>query len=212
MNIHSMTGDEGRLRFVSWITAMATHDMKNVLAIINENAGLLQDLCLLAERGTLSPDRLADTNVRIRDQVRRGDVLLRNLNELAHSQDQEAMGTDIGQAAELAVALVRRMTASFQAEVMIEKDSSEPSMTVRKFDLLRLLAACLMAGGQHVGKGGVVRIQVTAAPVGYRITCPVSAAEDADICRLARECGAALHWDGGSLSISLTPAIVRGVQ
>ena len=50
---------ETGLQFFSQISASISHELKNVLGIINENAGLLEDLTLMAERGVpLDPVRL----------------------------------------------------------------------------------------------------------------------------------------------------------
>jgi len=42
---------ENALKFFGKMTASISHELKNVLAIINENAGLLEDLCAMAEKG-----------------------------------------------------------------------------------------------------------------------------------------------------------------
>ncbi len=39
------------LRFFGKMSASATHEIKNTLAIINESAGLLEDLSLMAQKG-----------------------------------------------------------------------------------------------------------------------------------------------------------------
>ena len=42
---------ETGLQFFGRISASISHELKNVLAIINENAGLLEDLTSMADRG-----------------------------------------------------------------------------------------------------------------------------------------------------------------
>jgi hypothetical protein len=42
---------ETGLQFYGKITASVSHEIKNVLAIINENAGLLEDFTFMADRG-----------------------------------------------------------------------------------------------------------------------------------------------------------------
>ena len=43
------TAAETGLQFFGKMTASISHEIKNVLAIINENAGLLEDLALLSD-------------------------------------------------------------------------------------------------------------------------------------------------------------------
>ncbi|MBW2430934.1 MAG: sensor histidine kinase, partial [Deltaproteobacteria bacterium] len=42
---------ETGLQFFSQISASISHEIKNVLAIINENAGLMEDFTLMEDRG-----------------------------------------------------------------------------------------------------------------------------------------------------------------
>ena len=83
-----MTTDErrvaiGGVRFFGKMTASATHELKNTLAIINENAGLLEDLSMIAQSGnSLSSERVHDISKRVSRQVKRADVILKRLNRL----------------------------------------------------------------------------------------------------------------------------------
>ena len=62
-------GDEGIL-FFGKVSASVSHEIKNVLAIINESAGLLEDFSLMAEQGiALDPVRLRTLSENIRKQV-----------------------------------------------------------------------------------------------------------------------------------------------
>ena len=198
--------ETSRVRFIGRITASATHDLKNVLAIINENAGLLQDLSRMAEQGMLSPERLAAASAKIGEQVGRGDVILKNLNELAHSQDQDQTQVDLGRMADLAAGLMRRTMTSMEAGVQVEKPESCPGVTTAKLDLLRLLAFCLQAGAAMVGKNGLVRLQVVRQAPGFRVTCPAEICEDPDVRDLAASLNLGLSMDGELLAISFVSA------
>ena len=53
----SVIGEEG-LRFFGTMTASISHELKNALSIINEGAGLLEDLAAMSARGmALDPAR-----------------------------------------------------------------------------------------------------------------------------------------------------------
>jgi len=76
------------MQFFGRMSASATHEIKNALAIINENAGLLEDLTLMAENGhPLASERVKDISHRVTRQVQRADLVLKKLNRLAHSVD-----------------------------------------------------------------------------------------------------------------------------
>ena len=56
----NMLADAG-MKFFGKMTASATHEIKNALAIINESAGLLEDLSIMASKDhPLSPIRIKD--------------------------------------------------------------------------------------------------------------------------------------------------------
>jgi len=82
------TLDATCLQVFGKISAAVSHDLKNVLAIVNESAGLLDDLALRAAKGIeIPPDRLNASTARILKQVKRGDAVLKSLNRFAHSTD-----------------------------------------------------------------------------------------------------------------------------
>ncbi len=79
---------EAGISFFCKMSASATHEIKNTLAIINENAGLLEDLSLMAEKGhPLALERVKDISQRVAKQVGRADLILKKLNRLSHSVD-----------------------------------------------------------------------------------------------------------------------------
>jgi signal transduction histidine kinase len=80
---------ENALKFFGKMAASISHELKNVLAIINENAGLLEDLCVMAERGKpVDPGRIKTVAGKVIKQVHRGDEIIRRLNKYAHSVDE----------------------------------------------------------------------------------------------------------------------------
>jgi C4-dicarboxylate-specific signal transduction histidine kinase len=102
------------LAFFGKMTASISHEIKNVLAIINENAGLLEDITLMAERGIpINLDRLKTQAERIKNQIRRADVIVKNMNRFAHSVDESLMSVDLAELLEFLAALSRRSQQTF---------------------------------------------------------------------------------------------------
>lgn len=101
-------GPEG-LRFYGRMSASISHEIKNVLAIVNENAGLLNDLVMMADRGAaVEPQRLVGIATTIGRQVRRADEIVKNLNRFAHSSDHLLAAANPREVVELVIALARR--------------------------------------------------------------------------------------------------------
>jgi C4-dicarboxylate-specific signal transduction histidine kinase len=82
--------------FLAKITASATHEIRNVLAIVKECAGLIQDVILSSSRGEIpKQDKVLRSLGRIDAQVARGAELLSHLNRFAHSLDRAQEETDL---------------------------------------------------------------------------------------------------------------------
>jgi signal transduction histidine kinase len=95
--------------FMGKITAGVTHEIKNVLAIIKESAGLLEDLITLSKEDSPPPrEKLLRTLTRISDQVTRGVDLSTNLNAFAHAADERSASVDLNQAITQAAFLCQR--------------------------------------------------------------------------------------------------------
>lgn len=101
--------EDRKAAFMGKITAGVTHEMKNVLAIIKESAGLMEDLIAL-HKGTPMPHQEKFSNVcnRIRQQVERGVDLAGRLNSFAHSPDQVVGEVDLNNAVEQVAFLAGR--------------------------------------------------------------------------------------------------------
>lgn len=87
---------EGGIQFFGKMSVAATHEIKNSLAIINESAGLLKDLSMMAEKGhPLSLKRINDISSMVTRQVQRADLVLKKLNQFSHSVDMSTQVADL---------------------------------------------------------------------------------------------------------------------
>jgi len=97
------------LQFFGRITASISHEIKNVLAVLNENAGLLQDVVLMAEKGIpLNPERLKGVAGTMGKQIQRADGIVENMNRFAHAVDENTKEIDIHETLSLLLGLTRR--------------------------------------------------------------------------------------------------------
>jgi len=112
---------ENALKFFGKMTASVSHELKNVLAIINENAGLLEDLCAMAEKGRpVDPVRIKTVSGKVIKQVRRGDEIIRGLNSFAHSADESVCNIDLCEAIKLVSGLSGRI--ALMRGIILETD------------------------------------------------------------------------------------------
>jgi signal transduction histidine kinase len=149
------------LKFFGRTTAAFTHDLKNALAIISQNAGLMNDYLLMGEKGMpLDPARLKTVAERIDGQTRRADQLIKNMNRFAHSIDEPVKTVDINEMVELLAAVSFR-EAFLQRVTLVPCPEKEPLMvTTRPFLLLALLGRFLTAALGLTAEGREIQICV----------------------------------------------------
>ena len=99
------------IAFFGRITAGVTHELKNVLAIVNESSGLMQDLMALSKETPAYHDRFKKALTSIKGQVQRGQSLIAKLNQFAHAPDIAVRSLDLFETAGLVVALSQRFAA-----------------------------------------------------------------------------------------------------
>ncbi|MDC0335916.1 sensor histidine kinase [Pseudodesulfovibrio sp.] len=127
------------LRFFGKVSASVSHEIKNVFAVINEAAGLLADLSLMAEKGMpMDPGRLKRVADSIQGQVQRGDTIVKNMNKLAHSTDEGIQQVELQPLLELTVALATRMADMKQMRLEMGACDAAAS-SIEPFSFIRLL-------------------------------------------------------------------------
>jgi signal transduction histidine kinase len=135
---------ETGLQFFGSISASISHELKNVLAIVNENAGLLEDFTLMADRGKpIDPARLKMMAAAVKRQVGRADEIIKNMNRFAHSIDQTTLTVDLDQMFELFIALTARFAAMRGVKVDLQLPASPLKIPTAPYYLMNLLWLCL---------------------------------------------------------------------
>ncbi len=105
--------DLSETAFMGKITAGITHEMKNVLAIIRESAGLMEDLLGLAKEDSFpAREKFLKILSKIGDQVTRGVNLSNALNQFAHGPDQPLATVDMNRLIDQLVFLCQRFALS----------------------------------------------------------------------------------------------------
>jgi light-regulated signal transduction histidine kinase (bacteriophytochrome) len=151
-----------RLAFFGSVNASISHELKNVLAIISETVGLLDDLQQIAQnKGAVAPETLANCTRSIGEEVRRGFEIIRRMNQFAHSIDAPVAKTDIVETVEQAVALSQLLSYASQVGITAPRDD-ELSATTSPFLLLELLYRTMVFAYRHQGPAGKIDVAVQA--------------------------------------------------
>lgn len=206
---------EQELRYFGKVTASVSHELKNVLAILNEHAGLLQDFTTMAEQGrALDVERIRRLSATMLGQIGRGDAIVKRMNRFAHSADQGRASVDLGGLATLVVEMFGR-TAVIRG-VTVELKGPEVAVNIRTnpFALETLLGglldrlttsvpgiATLNIDLQAQGTAAQVRMPGLAAHAG--VVAGLLESDDVQTLLVALRASAGFNRERGALVITL---------
>ncbi len=153
---------EGVLFFGDVIAGLS-HELSNVLNIINEMAGLQQDIVGGAQPKGVDPaDRLSELAGRIKTQVERGETFNHFLHSLAHSVDDANIAFDLGDTLELVSSLAARPARLARVELAVHRPEPPVRLVGDPFALLLTIYGSI---GAVVGAADSERrVEVSAAP------------------------------------------------
>ena len=104
---------------------LISHELKNILAIISETLGLIDELVELSEKGmALEPGKLRSLSESVIEEVERANSIIRNMNTFAHSVDEFIREVDIGQTLTLVIKLSQLDSALRKTQLQLV--DSEP--------------------------------------------------------------------------------------
>jgi C4-dicarboxylate-specific signal transduction histidine kinase len=160
---------EGMLFFGN-VSASISHEINNRIAVINEKAGLLQDLAAMLAKGReVDPTRLEVQSQKIIEQVRLAKQSVRNLNRFAHSVDAQHSRIEVAELLEFVVALSARHAATAETTLAISDSSAPVAITMNPFFLEALIGRAIDIALARVGDARKVVISVRATEDGCRI-------------------------------------------
>lgn len=132
------------LQFFGKVSSSNFHEIKNVLAIINESAGLLEDFSFLAEKGTpVDGERLGSLASKIMKQVRRADGIIKNINRFSHSVDRSTDQVDMGEFLTFIIGLSERFATMRGVTLKPQMPDTPLLITTAPFRLENLVWLCL---------------------------------------------------------------------
>lgn len=156
----SNTGNS-ELSFFGRVSAAVSHEIKNVLAIINENAGLLEDLVLMSKSGfPLSPERLSRLADTIQTQIKRADDIVKTMNRFAHSTDHPVDVVDLYEAAVFITGLCKRMLRLKDLMITVVVPDSPVRIQTNLFYLQELIFVCIEKIAIDADSVGTIRVEL----------------------------------------------------
>lgn len=157
MNGQYDAAGEAGLRFFGQVSASIAHEMKNVLAIINENTGLLEDLTYAAKKGAaIDPERLNRACQQFAKQIQRADWIMKNMSCFAHSVDNFDSQINLFDVADLVANLAGRLAAMRKLTITVMRPAEALVFSGNPFLLQNMIWLCLQFAFGATGAGSTV--------------------------------------------------------
>ncbi|MDA3917677.1 MAG: hypothetical protein PF690_11990 [Deltaproteobacteria bacterium] len=128
-----MENNSNKAAFFGKVTANVTHELQNVLAIIKESAGLMEDFMQFQ----MNPENLPDLEVnlkkilgKIKEQTLRGGNLTTALNGFAHTTDRVEAEIHIHKAVEKLLLITNRLFVLQGFEINLAECEQSPSIVI----------------------------------------------------------------------------------
>jgi nitrogen fixation/metabolism regulation signal transduction histidine kinase len=202
--------DNEDLTFFGKVNASISHELKNILAIISETAGLLGDLTQKAlSDGKIDLELINTCSNDIVEEIQRGFATIKHMNRFAHSVDQTIDSVDLIDVLKLMINLSEFL--SFASKVRFDA-TDQTDLTIRTcpFRLQNLIYQTLVFAYESVGPDGEIRVsmqrqpngdaQFTFSGLGSRSTRPFPADETK---KIAASIGAEIQAAGDSAAIHI---------
>ena len=150
---------ENSLAFFGAITASVSHEMNNILSIIDQTNGLLDDLLYSSSQGKDIPEerlrRIADS---IANQTQRGVRIIKRLNTFAHSVDDPMREFDAVNLIDNFTRLAQRLASLKKVELVTESLGREVKVKTSPFLLQQALFLLIQRALSCSDEGDTVEI------------------------------------------------------
>jgi signal transduction histidine kinase len=148
------------LAFFGKVNASISHELKNVMAIISETSGLLEDLSDLASTGTpIAPDMLKSCTASIIEEIQRGFLTIRQMNRFSHSVDTPVEYVNLMDVLDTAINLAGYL--SFSGKTHLKPyEGATPMVSTCPFLLMAVVYQTLVYTFKHAEPGTHIDISI----------------------------------------------------
>jgi len=158
--------DKDDLAFFGKVNASISHELKNILAIISEAAGLLQDLTEMASKGQkIELELLKTCSQDIVEEIQRGFGTIKQMNVFSHSVDDPVKKVNLVEVVGLMIALAKFF--SYASKIRFDPlPEAEAMVSTCPFRLQNLIYRALIFAFESSGPDGQIQVAVRPQPDG----------------------------------------------
>jgi hypothetical protein len=206
-----MNNREDGASFFGKVTASTTHELQNVLAIIKENAGLMEDFIQM--HADSSPDLLEKFTRclgKIKEQSYRGVDLTSGLNKFAHTTDKILASVNLYEISKRLIFLTKRVFSQKGIQIVLIDCKNAPSFETDPVLFQKNLWDCLECLVEIPGVTSDIRVTIINADGEKGIdVCFEDSALDKE--SFSRELQGSVKWAGvqaGCQEINMLPSAI----
>jgi C4-dicarboxylate-specific signal transduction histidine kinase len=166
--------DDG-LAFFGAVTASVSHELNNVISIIDQTAGLLQDMIAAENQGTpMNIERLSAAVKTVQTQTGRGLSIISRLNRFAHSADESHVEFDAAEVLGNLVELCQRLAGLKYARIEMTSPTEPLKMAGNPFLVQATVFLSIRAALDATERDDTIRVSTGVAGEGtlVRLQCP----------------------------------------
>lgn len=150
------------LEFFGKITASISHELNNVVSIIDQVGGLLEDYVAMMKSGyTPNVDQLEKVSQKIQMQTGRGVDIIRNLNKFAHSVDDPLKEFDLNDVLSNLCTICQRLAGLKRVTLKEDFAETELMVTNNPFLVQEIIFLALQWAFDQAGDDGEVRLSTS---------------------------------------------------
>ncbi len=174
--------DTGKaLAFSGKITAGVTHEINNVMAIVRELSGLIDDMVYGAEQsGNLDQEKLKSISEKIAFQTKRGEMIIKRLNRFAHSSDVPLKKFSLREILQDTVDLSVRFANLRSINIQTDFPEYDVEMNSYPFRLYQAVFQCIEYFLQSCGEYGKILLKYESSDKSLRLMVTGSGLENGD--------------------------------
>jgi hypothetical protein len=174
--------EDREIRFFGRVAAGFTHELKNVLAIVKETAGLMEDLLAMTPEGVFPHQpRFQRGITTILEQISRGVDLSTRMNRFAHSPDRSVAQVDLNESVDQVCLLAERFARVKGVTLSVVPAGKPPTVLSCPVKVLLSIFKAYECCWTHLASGASVLGTVISDPQPMvKLTWSGEAAESAD--------------------------------
>jgi signal transduction histidine kinase len=208
------------LAFFGSVNASISHELKNIMAIISETAGLLSDLSEMAKGGTpIDPEMLTSSTDSITEEIQRGFTTIRQMNRFSHSVDTSVSTIDLMEILDLINNLCGYLSFAGKMHIHPVDGVTTPIVLTCPFILQAIIYQTVTQSFQNAGTGAELDVSVHSCDHSiWKILFDGFSVEESEpfpddrIKRMAALIGVSIRWDRAADRLELdVPFSIGGI-